>query len=387
MTDYTTDERFDGFYMNVVQTTQGVEPLLDTMFSFLRRKTDFFKGPPRSEYQGSEQAEQNGRMIAVQTIQHVLQKHANLYVKDLQMKNKKEKDAKKKTEEAAAKKKKQAEEAAAKKKIEEEAAAAKNEAEQSTVVEMGNSTTNDTKDKEQQQTSSSQDNPNGNDVEDKTKDSSEVEAEDGGETDNNDEKTDEEKDDDDGNEKDDSKKKEEKKGPPPVGNGGTVDGKYVWTQTMAEVVVHVPVPDNTRGKEVNVVITKKHLKVGLQKDISDGGTWIMNAPLTNPIKCDDSIWMIEDGNRLVLTLQKVTENWWERVVVGDPKIDTSAIPAEETNLSEYDDATRQKVEQMMYDQRQKALGLPTTEDDRKQKMLQTFKEHHPDMDLSNATIS
>jgi len=38
------DERFDGMLLNIAQQSQGIEPLLDCVFSFLRRKTDFFSG-------------------------------------------------------------------------------------------------------------------------------------------------------------------------------------------------------------------------------------------------------------------------------------------------------------------------------------------------------
>ena len=42
--DPMDDERFDGMYLQVAQTIGGIDPLLDSFFGFLRRKTDFFAG-------------------------------------------------------------------------------------------------------------------------------------------------------------------------------------------------------------------------------------------------------------------------------------------------------------------------------------------------------
>ena len=43
------DERFDGMYMNLAGSVGGIDPLLDSFFGFLRRKTDFFTGAADSD--------------------------------------------------------------------------------------------------------------------------------------------------------------------------------------------------------------------------------------------------------------------------------------------------------------------------------------------------
>jgi len=191
---------------------------------------------------------------------------------------------------------------------------------------------------------------------------------------------------------DGTKKEEEDKapdhGPPPLGNGGSTD-RYVWTQTLKEVTVHLQIPSNVGSKQMNVKIGPNHLLIQVK-----GQPPIIDGDFPERVDCDTATWFIEDGEKnkstktLTIMLPKVGKmmGWWSHVITSDPKINTQAIQPENSQLSDLDNETRSSVEKMMFDQRQKQLGLPTSEDAKKQDALKKFMAMHPEMDFSKAKI-
>ena len=173
---------------------------------------------------------------------------------------------------------------------------------------------------------------------------------------------------------------------PNAGNGFDHDD-YSWQQTLQEVNVSVPLPSGIKARSIVCDFTRSKLKLGIK-----GEEPILEGELFNEIVVDECTWTLEDasdgGRTLGLYLHKRNSmEWWKCIVKGEEEINTQKVVPENSKLSDLDGDTRQTVEKMMYDQKQKALGLPTADEQHKQNMIKKFMDQHPEMDFSNAKIS
>ena len=169
----------------------------------------------------------------------------------------------------------------------------------------------------------------------------------------------------------------------PTSGAGFDYGHYSFTQVLSSLDVYIPVTPGIKSRDIDVKISGNSLRVGLK-----GTTPIIDGKLHDKVKVDDSTWTLIDNKLVHVYLEKLDAmKWWSCVLAGEKEIDTKKVVPENSNLSDLDGDIRQTVEKMMYDQRQKAMGLPTSDDKQKMDVLEKFKLQHPDMDFSNAKIN
>mmetsp|Transcript_1025 Transcript_1025/g.3168 ORF Transcript_1025/g.3168 Transcript_1025/m.3168 type:complete len:361 (-) Transcript_1025:1545-2627(-) len=355
------DDRFDGMLLALAQQTGGIEPLLEAIFGFLGRKTDFYKfhKDPKVAEDLVVKVFRSHQDRALQKERHAEEERAKLKAKEALIKQRQEAEKRKRDEEA--------EQRALRAK--EEAARARQAAASKTKTAAASSPTtvqkqadfgieeieSDEEEEEEVENNTAEAMPDATRAEGDSK----AEPADG---------------------EDESANTESKGQTPNAGNGGSGPG-YTWTQTLADLEVQVPVLPGTRGRQLNIDIARAHLIVGVK-----GEEPIIDGKFFAEVNASEAYWVLDEGT-VIITLEKANKmEWWDCLITGHPTIDTSKVEPENSKLSDLDGDTRGVVEKMMYDQRQKAAGLPTSEEQEKQRIMEQFMAAHPEMDFSQAKI-
>ena len=147
----------------------------------------------------------------------------------------------------------------------------------------------------------------------------------------------------------------------PIGNGG-IGPNYVWTQTLGELTIYVDALSCSKGKDIKCDIQAKTLRLSIL------GEEIINGELEDPVRVDESMWTLNVGSsssgsgggnsmgknedsQVVITLEKTRKTWWKHVIIGHPEIDANKVDSTQ-RIDEYDEHTQATIRKIMFDQKQ-----------------------------------
>lgn len=155
---------------------------------------------------------------------------------------------------------------------------------------------------------------------------------------------------------------------------GAVLKNYSFSQSLTDVDIRVPVPAGVRkSKDLTVDIKPTALHVALKDEPPQVSQFkskiLMTGELPFIVKCEESMWSLLPGDCVQINLEKHEHRWWTSVLVGDPKIDKQSIDTTQ-QVSEFDDQTQSDIRKVMYDQQQKRMGKPTSDEQKTYDMLE-----------------
>ncbi|CDJ38961.1 nuclear movement domain-containing protein, putative [Eimeria tenella] len=160
-------------------------------------------------------------------------------------------------------------------------------------------------------------------------------------------------------------------------NGAILD-RYVWSQSINEVTCQIRLLELLQQQQQQqqqqqdiTEVNAKLLSVSLRDDsirVTYEGRSVFEGKFSHPIQSSESFWVLEQKAFLLLTLDKKKELWWESVIEGDPKIDTTKVESVK-RVEDFDEATQGHIRKIVFEQRLKMQGLKTPEEIEQEKIL------------------
>lgn len=174
---------------------------------------------------------------------------------------------------------------------------------------------------------------------------------------------------------------------PNKGNGSQTE-TYLWTQTLNEITVRVPLEAGVTKNQLIVNLDGISIKIAKK----DGSKIYITGQWSDKIAFDDLNWTLTDeGNHRVIEIHvtkwRTSMNWWDSLVQGEQKIDTQKINPEPSKISDLDGEMKSTVTKMMFDMKQKEQGLPSSDELEKREKLSAFMKANPQLDFSKAKFS
>lgn len=153
---------------------------------------------------------------------------------------------------------------------------------------------------------------------------------------------------------------------PDTYNGAARDN-YSWGQSIKDLDLRVRVDkDIMKGKQVRVELKDDHVKVGVQR--GSRFETVVDGDLKWKVK--ESVWTLVPGEHVHISFEKIQERWWESCFKDEPEIELKSIDCSRP-MEDLDDESLATVNKLKFDQLQKQMGKPTSD---QQKLMDQLKD-------------
>ncbi|XP_017287731.1 nudC domain-containing protein 3 isoform X1 [Kryptolebias marmoratus] len=148
---------------------------------------------------------------------------------------------------------------------------------------------------------------------------------------------------------------------------GAVRENYSWSQDYTDVEVRVFVPKSVvKGRQVTVSLQSGSVRVCV-RDGAEEKT-LMEGEFTHKINTENSLWSLEPGKCVLLSLSKTSEVWWNAVLKGEKEIDINQINRERA-MATVDEDEHAVLDRLTFDYHQKLQGKPQSHEMKVHEML------------------
>jgi len=142
-------------------------------------------------------------------------------------------------------------------------------------------------------------------------------------------------------------------------NGSKTDA-YKWCQNYDDVDVTLDLPDVTSAKQIKVDI-RQFPECALK--VSASGKVIIDSKLKHAIIAEDSTWTFDKKqHQLCINLAKNAKAWWDAVLPDEKPIDIQKDVKAERSMEDLPEDERAVINKLQFDQHQKRLGKPTSDE-------------------------
>ncbi|XP_056288314.1 nudC domain-containing protein 3 isoform X2 [Pseudoliparis swirei] len=153
----------------------------------------------------------------------------------------------------------------------------------------------------------------------------------------------------------------------PDSYNGAVRENYSWSQDYSDLEIRVFVPPTVvKGRQVRVCLQSGSMQVCVLQ--GEEQLVLMEGDFTHKINMDDSLWSLEPGICVLLSLSKTSEVWWNAVLKGEAEIDVNQINRERS-MATVDEEEHAVLDRLAHDYHQKLQGKPQSHETKVHNML------------------